>query len=697
MSVTRHPRLRPLVGPALSLLALVLAALPAAAADDLAPLEPSKDQAVISGRILNRLSRGHYRQQAFDDAFSEHLFERYLEALDPGRLFLLAGDVAEFKAWEHELDDALLDGDLEPVYAIFNRNRERRLERLDTLLAALDERLDGLSFDGDQELEIDRSKAPWPADQAQAEALWQLRFENDVLGLRLADRDTDQIRDALRRRYENQRHRLAQVDADDVFRIWMNVVTQSYDPHTEFFPPRDAENFDIAMSLSLEGIGALLGSDGEYCKVERIIPGGPADRDGRLQPADRIIGVAQGTEHDAGELVDVVGWRNDEIVELIRGPKDTTVCLQVLPAEQGDAATPRVIEILRDKVKLEEQSARSRVVEIVREDGPWRVGVIDLPTFYIDFEAARSGDPDYKSATRDVAKLVEELQTEGVQGLVMDLRGNGGGSLREAQELTGLFLGGGPVVQIRGGDGRVELAGAPNGPPLWDGPLVVLVDRLSASASEIFAAAVQDTGRGVIVGSNTFGKGTVQGLVPLEDGQLKITQAMFYRLSGDSTQGQGVAPDVRFPSLYDADEIGESSLPDTLPWERIPAAHVKKAGAPSTLAGRLQSLHESREAGDPELTALNEQLAYGNSMRARETVSLNEAQRRAEADAIDARLLEIENAKRLALGEEPVASLDQVERDRDAIDPYAREAAQVLVDFVLARDELRLARRPQLR
>jgi carboxyl-terminal processing protease len=691
MSSTRLLRLAPVL--------LALFAVPVAAADEVLPLEPSIEQSRTTGRILSRLVRNHYVQQDIDDARSEALFDAYLGSLDPARLFLLAADVQEFERWRTALDDALFEGDLEPAYAIFNRLRERRLDRIDELLAGLEGRLEAQSFDGDDAILLDRSEAPWPQDETEAAALFEQRFKNEVLGLRLAGRDAEAIGDVLRRRYEDQRRRLAQVDGGDVFRVWMNVVTQSYDPHTEYFPPRDAENFDIRMSLSLEGIGALLGSEGEYCRVERIIPGGPADQDGRLKAADRIAGVAQGEQ---GEMIDVVGWRNDEIVELIRGPKDTVVRLSVLPAGQGDAAKPREIDITRDEVKLEEQSATAEVVEIAGDGGAKRIGVIDLPAFYIDFEAARAGDPDYKSATRDVAKLVEELSEDGVDGIVLDLRGNGGGSLIEAQELTGLFLGSGPVVQVRGANRRVEVAPAPPGRPLWNGPLGVLVDRISASASEIFAAAVQDTNRGVVMGSRTFGKGTVQGLAPFEDGQLKVTTAMFYRLSGSSTQHQGVVPDVTFPGVYDEEDIGESALDGALPWASIPPARykLKKAHDIEAMSKALQSQHEARLNDEPELAAVAEQLALRQDLRGRETLSLNESEREADNEATDARLLAIENRRREALGEQPLVSLDDLENEErlaDEVDPFAREAAQVVVDFIALRNALRDAARPVLR
>lgn len=668
------------------------------AAGELPGLVPTAEQSATAAQILKRLERSHYTRAPLDDARAAAILAAWLDDLDPARLFLLAADVAEFAPLASTLDDQLEAGDLAPAFALFARSRERRIARLDELLADLEAQLAAARFDGEDKLALDRSDAPWPADEAQARALWLDRFRSDVLSLRLAGRDEAAIAETLRRRYEGQRRNLERLEGRDVFRSLMGAVAGSWDPHSEYFPPHDAENFDIQMSLSLEGIGALLGSEGEYTRIERIVPAGPAEKDGRLQPADRIVAVGQGSD---GELVDVVGWRSDEVVGLIRGAKGTTVRLAVLPAGQGDAATPTVVDLVRDTVRLEEQAATQHVAEIVRDGRAQRIGVIALPTFYADFDAARRGEADFKSATRDVARLVTELAAEGVAGLVVDLRGNGGGALSEAQELTGLFLGGGPVVQIRGADGRVEVAGVPPAKPLWDGPLAVLVDRLSASASEIFAAAVQDTGRGVVVGSRTFGKGTVQALVPIDAGQLKLTQAVFYRLAGGSTQHEGVLPDVLLPALFDEDLIGESALPAALPWESIPPAPHKQNQAVAELAPALQQRHEERRASDPEILALVEQLALQEEWERRglrDVVSLNEAARRAQDADMEAALLAIENRRREALGLTPITDIDERERrDPDELDPFAREAAELLLDFSELRETWRLSRRAQVR
>lgn len=695
MTVPAAPaRPRPIRLPALAgvlLAALVWLAPAGLATDDEAwrALEGDEDQALIADRILLTLDRQHYGDLRLDDELSDKLFDRYLRWLDPSRLFLLASDVARFEDQRLELDDALRAGDLQIAYDLFNLLQERRAARLQWLLDRIEAGLESLDLTDDEVLELDREEAPWPADAAAADDLWRRRLENAVVGLRLADQELDEIAETLTRRYADQLRRVQQLTGQDVFRTFMNAVVQGYDPHTEYYPPLQAENFDISMSLSFEGIGALLGSDGEYCRIERLIPGGPAEGSGELQATDRIVWVAQG---DDGERVDVVGWRNDDIVELIRGEKGSTVRLGILGANQSDVSAAKQVKLVRDQVKLEEQAARSKTVEVEADGGAYTVGVIELPAFYMDFDAARAGDPDFKSATRDVARLVGELTEQGVDGLVLDLRNNGGGSLIEAQELTRLFLGGGPVVQIRDARDRVEVLGVRPEPPAYTGPLAVLVNRLSASASEIFAAAVQDTGRGLVLGNRTFGKGTVQQLTPLGDGQLKLTQAKFYRISGGSTQHRGVKPDVRFPEVFDPDEIGESSLEGALPWDRIAGVPHPRDDQVASLADDLQAVHEARLESDPELRHLVERIAQSQALADDTSVPLSLEARRARNERLEAQSLAIENRLRAAQGKPEVASFDELDEldepgfdDALDVDPLGQEAARVLVDFLIGR------------
>ncbi|MCP4693244.1 MAG: tail-specific protease, partial [Desulfobacterales bacterium] len=455
-------------------------------------------------------------------------------------------------------------GNLAPAFTIFNQYRRRQAERLIFAIKLVERGVENVPMNVEEALEIDREKAPWPVDAAELNELWRKRIKNEILTLKLAGKPMKDIGDLLDRRYRGRLHRLSQMDREDAFLSFTNVWTEVHDPHAQYYSPRMVENFNIHMSLSLEGIGALLQIEDEYTKVLRLIPAGPAEKAGELKPGDRIVGVGQDTN---GEIVDVVGWRLDDVVNLIRGPKETVVRLEIIPADAPDESTRKIYAITRNTVKLEEQAAQKKVKTLNRGGRDVKVGVIEIPAFYIDFDAMRKGDPEYKSTTRDVGRLLKELAAEGVDGVVIDLRDNGGGALQEASELTGLFIRSGPTVQVRGARGDVERLKDEDGKIAYDGPLVVLVNRLSASASEIFTGAIQDYGRGVVVGGRTFGKGTVQSLRRLKQGQLKYTVAKFYRVSGKGAQYRGVLQDILFPAVYNKDEIGESALPNAFPWD----------------------------------------------------------------------------------------------------------------------------------
>jgi carboxyl-terminal processing protease len=669
---------------AIALFALLAAATPA---QELA-YHPSSDQTKTFEDVFTWLQRSHYRRLEIDDTLSSRLFDRYLDYLDPSRIYFLASDVVEFGAYRYDMDDALEEGDLEPAFRIFDRFQKRRIDRTEFLIDSLANRLDSLRFDVDEKIELDRENAPWIKSTEEWDEFWRLQFKNNVLNLKLAGREMDEIREVLQRRYKNRLRRMKQLKSKDIFRFYMDVFTQSYDPHTEYFPPREAEDFDIEMSLSYEGIGALLGAEGEYIKISRLIAAGPAEKSGELEAGDRIVGVSQGVN---GEMVDVVGWRVDEAVELIRGEKGTVVRLNILPANQPDSGSTRIVELMRNEVKLEEQAARRKKIEIDRGEEKFTIGVIELPAFYMDLKAASQGLTEFKSSTRDVLELVKAMKLEGVDGIVVDLRSNGGGSLREAGDLTGLFLDRGPVVQIRDSLGSTQVIRSRFAEALYGGPLAVLVNRLSASASEIFAAALQDYGRGIVLGSRTYGKGTVQNLATLGDGQLKVTLAKYYRISGGSTQHRGVVPDISFPSIIDPDLIGESSMEESLPWDKIMPVKYRAGQEVKEQLPELKRLHEKRVSADPEFTFLVDQLDYYRQVRKRTCVSLNEEERRKDREVMEARLLAIENKRRAALGLEPVESFEDMENeDRDLetyVDPLATEAANVLVDYLLKRAE----------
>ncbi|MBT6892430.1 MAG: carboxy terminal-processing peptidase, partial [Gammaproteobacteria bacterium] len=458
--------------------------------------------------------------------------------------------------------------------------------------------------------------------------------------------------------------------------LYMNSFTKTYDPHTQYFSPRTSENFNINMSLSLEGIGAVLQLEDEYTKVVSLVTAGPADKAGVLKPNDKIVGVGQGK---TGEMVDVIGWRLDEVVQLIRGRTDTVVRLDIIPASDADA-DPKIISIVRNKVELEEQSAQSEVIELEQFGAPHKIGIVSIPTFYIDFQALQKGDRNYKSTTRDVKKLIRDLLAQDVDGIVIDLRNNGGGSLQEAKLLTGLFIDRGPTVQIRSKSNRVDILDDRDISIIYDGPLAVLVNRLSASASEIFAGAIQDYERGIIIGSQTFGKGTVQSLLPLNRGQLKLTQAKFYRISGESTQEKGIIPDIKYPSSYDPESIGESTLDGPLPWDKITATNYRRKNSINHLVPELKSLHDERVSDNAEFNYLEEAFAYRKTRNEDDTVSLNEEQRKQEKSDREEFWLALENKKRVALGQEPIASLDELDEEEPTIASNDASAASPAID-----------------
>lgn len=656
----------------------------------LAPIAPAgaaitftEGQRETAAELVEQLEERHYSKRGYDDELASEHLDNFLDSLDGGRMFFTAADVADFEIHRASIDDEVRAGRLDAGLEIFNRYHDRLLTRLRDVVDTLPERIAALDFTLDEGYALDTEDRPWAANEAELDERWRLQLKNQVLNLRLADKPEDEIVETLTRRYRNQLGRVEQYNAQDAFQIFANALTELYDPHTNYFSPRRSENFNISMRLSLEGIGAVLSSQDEYTRVARIVPAGPADKQGQLKPSDRIVAVAQG---DDGAYEDVIGWRLDEVVELIRGPKGSTVRLQVLPDKAGADAKREEVKIVRNEVKLEEQSAQKRVIEMPRgEDGEGtvRVGVIDIPTFYIDFEAMRRGDEEYKSTTRDVRRLLEELEEENVDGLIIDLRNNGGGSLQEANDLTGLFIEYGPTVQIRHSSRRVWRDGKRLRSSYYDGPLLVMINRLSASASEIFAGAIQDYKRGLVVGDRSYGKGTVQTMVPLTEGALKITESKFYRISGDSTQHRGVVPDIELPSLYDPEKIGESSLDHALDWDQINPVRHRRYSNVDALVPQLAELFDDRSRGNPEFRYLTEQIAVADANRDINSVSLNEAVRRAEREEREARALAIENRRREALGLESVASLEALDED-DSDDTDSAEETDSADDEELA-------------
>jgi carboxyl-terminal processing protease len=668
---------------------------------------PSAEQATAAKLVYGLLSdsRYAYRPRALDDKLSAEVFKRYLESLDPGKLFFTAGDIAKLEGYRSGLDDAIKSGEVAPAFEIFSLYQTRVNERVAHARALLQQ--DIFSFEGDDRWEYDREDAPWPTDTTELDRLWRQSVRNDWLRLKLAGKQTDEIRKTLDKRYANMSKNVGELNGIDAFQTFLNAYATSIDPHTDYFDPRAAERFEQSMSLSLEGIGAQLQKQDDVVVIRELIPGGPAILSGKLKAGDRIVGVGQGA---SGPMEDVIGWRIDDVVDKIKGPKGTQVRLDIVPAEAVLDSKPNRIVLNRAKIRLEEQAAKGEVLTIPGVDGApaRRIGVIKLPAFYQDWEGRRRNSSDYASATRDVERLLREFRGERVDGVVMDLRNNGGGSLDEAVAITGLFIDKGPVVQAKASGGDVRVDGDTASGVVWDGPLAVLINRGSASASEIFAGAIQDYGRGLIIGETSFGKGTVQNLVdldrwPMADGkrfgQVKLTIAQFFLPGGSSTQNKGVVPDIKFPVTVDASEYGESTLDNALPWDRIAAVPYVRYGDFGPLLPRLEALHNTRIAADREFRWWSEDIAQFRAESAKKWISLNEAERRAERDRDAAkRKLRQEERKALGLDLDPLSEdtddgLTSSERDiaQDAArekaaekrpDPLLRESAAILADAV---------------
>ena len=654
-------------------------------------LGPDRDQIESSLHVARNLSLSHYRKQPINKELSEKIYEHYLSALDPSRIYFLQSDIDEFETYRFKLDSAIKTGQLSPAFKIFNRYQTRVIERLEKQISFIEKKITNINFKKDEFIEVDRSKLSWEKSVEALDDVWRRRIKSAVLAMKLDGSSIEEAKETLVKRYKNQLKRTLQARSEDAFSTYMNSFTAVYDPHTTYFSPRSSENFNINMSLSLEGIGAVLQADNEFTKVVRLVPGGPAHKQGQLGTADRIVGVAQDED---GEMIDVIGWRLDEVVDLIRGPKHSIVRLKVIPSESQTETKTEVIKITRDKVKLEEQAASSTTLDIDRDGKSNHIGVITIPTFYADFKAMQEGDPNYKSTTRDVIKLLSDLQQEkSLDGLVIDLRGNGGGSLDEANQLTGLFIDQGPTVQIRSASNRVEVLEDPDPELVYGGPLIVLVDRLSASASEIFAGAIQDYGRGLIMGSPTFGKGTVQSVRPLNHGQLKITQAKFYRISGASTQHKGVVPDVILPDTYDKAQVGEDALEHALKWDSIDAVEHQFFNISQNYSESLLNKHQARMNQNEEYKLLLEEIEFLNSQRDKKQFTLNEALRKTEDAALDKTRLSLVNKRRALKNLKTFDTLEDWKKfeEKDALDNYNKvkepdfvveESAEVLLDLI---------------
>lgn len=679
-----------------TLLAASVALLLACAASGKSQTYPSSELEPVQrhGRtmiVINKvLERYHYRDLDLNDGFAKTVFETYIETLDPNRSFFLHWDINSLQRNVRRLDDDIERGKLDTAFEIFRLYRQRVDERVEYATSLLSTNFD---FDSRESYRFDRSEAPWAKSRDELDEIWRKRVKNDWLGLKLAGKGKGEIRDLLERRYSGLARRVHQLDSDDVFETFTNAYASSIEPHTGYMSPSTSENFDISMRLSLEGIGAVLRAENEYTVVQRTIAGGPAGQSGQVHAGDRIVGVGQGLK---GEIDEVIGWRLQDVVDRIRGPKGSVVRLAILPKAAGSDGRRKEVSLVRKQIKLEDQAAKSYIVDDVGAPSGLRIGVVEIPAFYRDFGAESRGDRAFRSTTRDVRRLLEAFRTDAVGGVVIDLRGNGGGSLKEATELTGLFIDQGPVVQVKDSFDNVEVEQDEEPDVAYAGPLAVLVDRNSASASEIFAGAIQDYGRGLIIGEPTFGKGTVQTLIELnryvptsrEDlGRLRLTMAEFFRISGDSTQLRGVVPDIVFPTARHLADHGERSLDNPLPWEQIGPARYTRVG--NVDVGRIEARSRQRVRRDPGFQMLEAQERVMRELDEETTVPLREKERRAQSDRREQALEEQRNSFLRAHGVEPVEEDDEsadeqaLERQREVIDRIqVDEAVRILADLV---------------
>ncbi len=668
-------------------------------------LEVHGDTAI---ELLRELQTKHYSAIEIDDGFSSTVFDSYLDALDGSHLYFLKSDVDELSTFRYTLDDSLKEGSVEPGFEIYNVYYKRVLERLIYAINRVENNIPDMDFTVEEFIDIDREDDPYAASVEDLDEIWRKRIKNSVLSLKLTGDTDEEIADKLSSRYRNQLSQVLKTNERDIFQAYLSTVAKAVDPHTDYYSPRDSENFNMQLSLSLQGIGAQLTTEEEYTKVVELITGGPAERGGELQEGDKIIGIGQGTD---GEIQDVVGMRLDDVVSQIRGEKGTVVRLNIIPADAISESSATIVNITRDTVKLEDQSAKGEVLELSYNDQDYKIGVITLPTFYFDFEAAARGEEDYKSSTRDVRAILEDLKEQEVDAVVMDLRNNGGGSLSEANQLVGLFIETGATVQIRYSgirNGFTRSFGDNDPEVAYTGPLGVLVNRTSASASEIFAGAIQDYQRGIVLGGQTFGKGTVQEIIPMDYGQVKVTRSKFYRISGASTQHRGVIPDIEFPDFYNAyDDIGESSLDGALPWDTVRPVEYRPYFSIQALLPQLKEQHEERAEASPDFNYLLDQIERTRRYREREQLSLNETEVKTERERNRREEFDAENMRRFLKGlplnewveegeeesEEdtsaianndstPAEESNGTEDEEDEDDPLLLESGRILADFI---------------
>ena len=656
-------------------------------------LHPDDKQIEVSRQVASLIANYNYKKVPIGDSLSRLIFDNYLKSLDDNRVYFFEKEVIEFKENRDLMDDQMVAGDLEPAYHMFNVYLERYVNRIQFMIAQLP--TIAFDFTNNESLIYNREKLPFMQTQAEMDAYWLQRLKYDLLNLKLAGTDEVKSKETLKKRYENLLSQIAKIESYDAFQSLMTAYTESIDPHTNYFNPNNAAKFNIDMARSLEGIGATLKFENDFVMVAAVVPGGPADKSGQIAIDDKFIAVAQGD----GEFVDIVGWRLDNAIQLIRGAKGTTVRLKIVSKGQ-DIASPKIISIVREKIVLQDQSVKKEIKTIKSNGKEIKIGIIDIPAFYADFKAYQAGDLNYKSTTRDVKLIIDSLKAAKVDAIVVDLRSNGGGSLMEAIDLTGLFLKQGPVVQVRDTKNKIEVGEDDDPSILWDGPMAVLIDRFSASASEIFAAAIQDYGRGIIIGTQSFGKGTVQNSIDLDQmmgegaskvigntnkfGQINLTIAKFYRINGSSTQHKGVSPDISFPMVFAADKYGESAEPAALPWDEIKRSNYKTLANIAPIKRVLIEKHDKRMKGSKDFEYLLADIKELKLRDAETSATLNEMVAKKERDEKEAESLARDNEKRIARGLAPIKKGDPKPKAEKAFDFMLEESCVIVSDFVQA-------------
>jgi carboxyl-terminal processing protease len=631
----------------------------------LKPLEVHPNKAMI----LSNIMRYHYSRKTINDDISVAMFDAYLKSLDNGKVYFLASDIEKFNKYRLELDNLTTEGNVSIAFDIFNVYKQRVLERIDKILANANANYD---FNTDEYLETDRYKANWAKNSTELDDYWRKYLKSQALSLKLSNKKPDEIAQTIKKRYERYRKTITQINSEDVFQTYMNALTETFDPHTNYFSPVSAANFNMNMKKSFEGIGARLQTQDDYTVINEIMPGGPAFKGKELKKGDKIIGVAQG---DEGDFEDVIGWRIDDVVSLIRGQKGTTVRLKIIPNNSGAEAPPVVIRLVRDKIKIEDESATKKIVPVNLDGKEYKMGVIEIPSFYLDFKDYQSGNPDYKSTSGDVRKLIKELEAEKIDGLLIDLRNNGGGSLKEAIDLTGLFIKKGPVVQVRNTKGEIDIDEDTNPEIAYEGPLAVMVNTFSASASEIFAGAIQDYKRGIILGEQTYGKGTVQSPIDLaqylksndqNQGQINLTLSKFYRVNGSSTQNKGVVPDVAFPALYDRSEVSEAAERSALPWDEIKSSNFEKVNnINADLVEKMNKFYQKQSKTDEDLKKTIRDIEEFKILRKKTKISLQETKRRQEMAEIEKKQAERKKLEGIEDEDEPSEAQPEPKKDKD--------------------------------